>query len=138
MAKSIKFKDNIYLDASSVVYGKQKLSDYLPKIIESGTNDNGTYIKFSNGFLIQYSSTSGGTPINPSSIITRVVNLPISFVNTYYTIIPAKSWNPVNWGSITETISSKTQNSFSIEVFNNSINEAGAIEYYWLAIGFWK
>ena len=71
MAKSIKLKNNTYIDSTGVVHNRGLLSTLLTTlsnnvnallgrtyIQESGTNTNGNYIKLSNGILICYHTKS--------------------------------------------------------------------------------
>ena len=51
-------------------------------IVESGSNDNGSWIKYSDGTLIQR-----GTAQCPASVGYTDVTFPVAFINTDYTII---------------------------------------------------
>lgn len=90
MAKSIKFKNNVYLDSSSVTYNKVKLSEYLGKIIETGYGNGVYWTKYDNGKLVQSfnqyitcneTRSSGGLSYYSGS---AEVNLPIAFKDTNY------------------------------------------------------
>ena len=54
MSKSIKFKNNNYLDTSSITHGQVTLDNILNNkiIYESGSNENGEYIKYADGTMI--------------------------------------------------------------------------------------
>lgn len=52
MAKSIKLKNNIYWDSSSIMHNRELLSTKV--INSSGSNSNGNWIKFEDGTMITY------------------------------------------------------------------------------------
>ena len=53
--KVFKIKNDKFIDSSSIMYNKKSLNDVLDSNgFEFGRNDNGSYIKFDNGFLICY------------------------------------------------------------------------------------
>lgn len=90
MAKSIKFKNNVYLDSSSVTYNKIKLNEYLGKIMETGYENGVYWTKYDNGKLVQTfnqyitcneTRSSGGLSYYSGS---ATVNLPIVFIDTNY------------------------------------------------------
>lgn len=90
MAKSIKFKNNVYLDSSSVTYNKIKLNEYLGKIIETGYENGVYWTKYDTGKLVQTfnqqvsvdsTRSSGGISYFSGS---ANVNLPIAFKNDGY------------------------------------------------------
>lgn len=90
MAKSIKFKNNVYLDSSSITYNKVKLSEYLGKIIETGYENGVYWTKYDNGKLVQTfnqnitcneTRLSGGLSYYSGS---ANVNLPKAFKDTNY------------------------------------------------------
>ena len=90
MAKSIKFKNNIYLDSSGVIHNKVKLTEYLGKIIESGYENGIYWTKYDTGKLIQtfnqqisVDSTRSSGGISYFSGSTSV-NLPIAFKDNSY------------------------------------------------------
>ena len=90
MAKSIKFKNNVYLDSSSITYNKVKLSEYLGKIIETDYENGVYWTKYDTGKLVQTfnqyitcneTRSSGGLSYYSGS---ATVNLPIAFIDTNY------------------------------------------------------
>lgn len=85
MAKSIKFKDNIYLDTSSISHKKgntrQPLNAYLNSIIESGQNENGWWFKYVDGTMICTKMLAG----TPDSVTPWTSGI-------YYKDIPVGNW----------------------------------------------
>lgn len=99
MNKSIKPKNNTYFDSKGIVHDKKLLSDILNNIdiVESGSNANGTWIKYANGKMVQYNKIIGNQfnctsrPIttrfyyqdeNNSAENTKVWNYPVEFADT--------------------------------------------------------
>ncbi len=76
MSKSIKFKNNNYLDTSSITHEQTPLNDILNNkvLYESGSNENGEYIKYADGTMICRKSIKVPT----TSISTSWGNLYIS------------------------------------------------------------
>ena len=62
MSKSIKLKENTYWDSTSITHNKELLSTKV--INSSGSNSNGSWIKFEDGTMICYKKISGTTNIN--------------------------------------------------------------------------
>lgn len=76
MAKSIKLKNNTYIDSTSIAHDKNLLSEILEDIIlnndlvneilerngieDVGSNTNGSYIKYKNGLMVCYGTVSMG------------------------------------------------------------------------------
>lgn len=56
MSKSIKLNDNTYLDSSGVTHNRVLLSTILESkiIYDSGSNSNGSYIRYTDGTMICY------------------------------------------------------------------------------------
>lgn len=72
------------------VWGKVKELINRPYIVESGSNSNGYYIKWSNGDLICRKSTKKDSFKNTTSISTTVQNIKIYRSNTYTWNYPIK------------------------------------------------
>ena len=107
--------------------------------IESGSNENGFWIKFADGTMIQMFATHRTEGVSKNSYVSELINLPNAFIDNTYIISYNQSWNPSGWADIRDTVSSKTKSSFNIEIYNSSSNyDAGVINYYWIAIGRWK
>jgi hypothetical protein len=99
-------------------------------IVESGSNANGYYAKYSNGMMMQYGiSTVTGYPYT--------LTFPVSFINTTYSITGI--WNKSSAAGRTVTINTKSTSSTSIFVYNASgltPETSGSID--WIAIGTWR
>lgn len=136
MSKSIKFTNDVYLDTSSVVYGRQKLNNYLASIIESGKNENGYWTKYSDGTMTCSNSAKQIVNTNKSSGLFQ-----ISFAKEFVSapnVIPSNSyfWYPdIVWstGEITKTGTTVFWNKLSGNVLENQ-----GVSCNYIAIGRWK
>lgn len=140
MAKSIKFKDNIYLDSTSIIHKKETirtpLNILLDKIIESGSNDNGSYVKFDNGIIIEYGRNTFTCDANSYTDIT--ITLPIMTIATVWANITMQSTSSsATMGSITLAINSFNTNSLTIRAFNDT-SGGRSPDGFWVVIGKWK
>ena len=100
MSKSIKLKNNTYIDSSGVTHNRTLLStilsDFTTKINnllgrvyiqESGSNSDGNYIKYSNGIMICYGAktftkdvTSAWGSIYETATAFSLGNFPKAFI----------------------------------------------------------
>ena len=116
--------------------------DYINQIVESGSNENGDWIKYANGNLICYGSASIQSPTYSDWYgFCRVTNditatLPTTFKDNDYKII-ATSFTFGYFGMVTRT---KNTNSFVFKGFthNQSSYNPGAGTFDYIAIGKWK
>ena len=140
MSKSIKLKDNYYLDSSSVMHNREKLSDFLSRIIESGSNTNGNYIKCLDGTLVQYGAVNltTGTAAYTSGYthygVDTLINLPFPFIDTNYSVL-ANSNTPIDYIS---NINANRGSTTAIAIRFQSSQPNYSRLIYWLAIGRWK
>lgn len=121
---------------------RKAVLDLLKKINEvyaelfptSGSNTNGSFVKFFDGTMIQY----GNVAIATNSITT--ITFPTTFANTTY------SFNAIGGrtaGAFTvisvEVTSASTKTAGSISVATNAVVGAGGtFNYSWIAIGQWE
>ena len=132
MTKVIKFKNNNYL------YGT---------LIEIGTNENGTYEKYSDGRLIQYGSSSFG---NSGTVADsyKTITFPISFFSNYIIFANEIYGGDMNNVHLIPTRSeawNKSSNSIYRRYTYLSSNDSGQTSlyskityFYWIAYGYWK
>ena len=113
-------------------------------IVESGSNDNSSWIKYSDGTLIQYGSIQKNISITALSSSGKYyyqddisLTLPIIFANdSYYSnVIPV---NNQNGSQNVYSVRNKTQSKFdfclsSLTSYSSNINV-----FWWFAIGKWK
>ena len=121
------------LKSENIEYNNDTLKNTLDKIIESGSNDNGSWIKYSDGTLIQY----GINVYDPSSGADyKEVIFPKSFINTSYYFSPSPSYNYY----INVVIVIGTIETTRLRVFVQKGNEAmdQTQPFRWFAIGRWK
>ena len=113
-------------------------------IVESGSNDNGSWIKYSDGTLIQYGNVTKSINIKTKSGSSMwyyddgyAINFPINFSDTNY----FADVNAATSGLITLNIYSITNYKNSICKFNLSSNmeyNNPSYKFRWFAIGRWK
>lgn len=141
MSKSIKLTDNNFIDSISIVHNKESLKNILNNkiIYETGSNDNGQYVKYSDGTMIQSGSiytwvdikTQDGVLYRPADAI----GLPFaqSFVNTNY---------KVNVTASADIIGSYAINKYADKVyvwcFAPSSRSAKGRYLDYIAFGYWK
>lgn len=108
-------------------------------ISESGETENGTYFKFSNGLLIQWSKPSGVISVG-QDVVPYVFNFPIPFVNKNYlafSTFTAETWNRIIFTWFTHT--SKTVNSISLSLYYHLAGATATLNQVMiLTIGFWR
>lgn len=102
MSKSIKLKDNIYLDSTGVVHNRQLLSDILNikkytagNYLVNGWSSNGASLMFNfNGLKVLSISVRYGTST------TVMENLPSDMRPTAPLLVPANDQTNGGWASI--------------------------------------
>lgn len=127
MAKVIKLKDNTYLFGT---------------IIESGSNSNGNYVKYSDGTLIQWGTTNistsstsfeiGGVTTYRSNQIQQ--KLPLNFINTSSMSVSAQIEGGAGVLNFIYTISGTSYITLTLQ--STSSNYSRTIK--WMIIGKWK
>lgn len=128
MANVIRFKNNNYLFGT---------------IFEKGQNENGNYIKFTDGTLIQWNTiTVTDQAIN--SVYgnlyqgTRIITFPIPFINGYYSAHCSQFQygTAATWGAV---VNRDTNSTMTIRGFDAYSRASGArTSISWFAIGYWK
>lgn len=113
----------------------------IGQIIESGSNDDGTYIKFSDGILIQFGRKSltsenlrtwfGTTLYSQEYTLT----LPKEFISSDYTATSDVNIANMNIFAITHA-SPTTASTLTLSFVCSNQNETRTI--HWVAIGRWK
>lgn len=121
------------------VYSASAVDNKLAQIIESGSNANGSYIKYSDGTMICYGSTS----LNEVSVsdyysfCKRTNSLTITFPMEFDEV-PNVTITNQGFGIFSYTINNITANNFSYYAFTypSGSNISGSLQY--VAIGRWK
>ena len=112
-----------------------ELKEKMDKIIEKGSNDNGTYIKFSDGTLIQYGSTNG---IDNNY---KTVNFPIAFYKKEPVVSVNTTVADINYIHLAQSFD-VTLSNFKAYVRYQPVSGGswgtGANWFNWFAIGNWK
>ena len=121
------------------VYSASAVDNKLAQIIQSGSNANGSYIKYSDGTMICYGSTS----LNEVSVsdyysfCKRTNSLTITFPMEFDEV-PNVTITNQGFGIFSYTINNITANNFSYYAFTypSASNASGSLQY--VAIGKWK
>lgn len=139
--------NNLMLRSENIEYDGDSLKNELDTIIESGSNSNGSWVKFSNGTMICYGTWELGDVI-PSGAVGSVYNIaitaihswPVPFIKKPQTHFTAYEYVE-DWGML--LIPCPKKNTVTASGFGNinvvSISNAKsnlAIDY--IAIGKWK
>lgn len=122
-------------------YTKNKNKGY---ILESGSNNNGSYIKYSDGTIIQTGIITKNINISSKSSYSDVyyddgyfIDFPIPFLNTnYYTDIKAESKDAVSLNVY--SISDQTNEMCKFNLCSISTLNLSNFKFRWLAVGKWK
>lgn len=122
-------------------------TEYTPfagYIVESGSNDNGSWIKYSDGTMIQYGSIKKNVSITTLSNSEKYyyqddinIILPIRFANdSYYSnVIPV---NNQNVSQNVYSVRNKTQSKFDFCLSSLISYSSNDNTFWWFAIGRWK
>ena len=110
------------------------------KIVESGSNANGTWIKFADGTLIQRGVSGVMTTNLPPSMggiygADGTHTFPVPFFNADYTVNGnGTGWT--NWGGWAVAYSTESLTGFGSRGWSGS--SAATFRLAWMAIGRWK
>lgn len=133
MSKSIKFKNNIFLDTSGIVHNKETLNNLINA---NQKHDNG-YVKLLNGIIIQWGSqTVSDITVNE---YTKDISFPITFPNKCTNI--QVTINDVGYGiqGFTTSVGVQELSASKFKAnFKSTSNRYSSIsiKLYWLAIGY--
>lgn len=123
----------------AIITDGMSLDDYIRNttgVVESGSNSNGSYIKFADGTLIQQGNT-GRFTVPASTSGSKDVTFPINFYDiNYYVTQTSLGGDYYSW--VAEATTNKTISGFKCNCWNNTSTSAADIEYSWIAIGRWK
>lgn len=130
------------------------LNEKIAGIVESGSNDNGSWVKFADGTMIQWGSKNFVGASNSTGSYTRVI-FPQVFANNKY----STSYSSIYTGNVAQTISlyviligSNTYGSgtnlggdtvyrrlaYTTDATELAELYATNLSFNWHAIGFWK
>lgn len=93
MSKSLKFSENNYLDSTSIVHKKELLSNKV--IYDSGSNLNGSWIRYEDGTMICYKTITGTIDITTAwgSLYTSL-DLQLGDLPQTFTSLPVIIYSP--------------------------------------------
>lgn len=106
-------------------------------IQEINSNYNGTYIKYTNGILICYTSTSTQN-CNGYAGASFDVTLPSTFIDTTYVTLANIRGGGAYWANINDKAYPVTTSTLKVDMWNNGSTTAEGISYNVMAIGKWK
>ena len=110
------------------------INNNINNIIESGSNENGSYIKFADGTMIQYKALV----ITTANQATTNVELPIDYLNSGFTILVSS----LNYHSsnINYSSNSTSKNTFKVIATDNATGATptSAEAFSYVTIGRWK
>ena len=120
-----------YLSAENLNQMQDNIENAVNALVESGSNDNGSYIKFADGTMIcrgnfECAANSG----------QKTVTLPVAFIDNTYDIIFTNRYNATG-NCIWSTGSRNTTNFDAFPRTNNAIPTVITNAFY-IAIGKWK
>lgn len=124
----------------AIITDGMSLDDYIRNttgVVESGSNSNGSYIKFADGTLIQQGNT-GTFSVPASQSGVKAVILPINFYDTDYYVVQTELGGGAYWSWINVSTQNKTISGFNCSCWNNTGVSAASVGYSWIAIGRWK
>lgn len=115
-------------------------NNLYPEGAVTGSNSNGTYIKFADGTLIQYGSTTISVSLSQIASTgvyyqSKTMNLPMSFVNTTYTVSGSSRYSTGHILPIGAVPTSVSQVNVCIYDF---YARSGNVVVRWMAVGKWK
>lgn len=131
------------MQAKNEMEAIKALSEKVAKIEESGSNANGSWVKYSNGILLQYGVyDTGSTELNKEygSVFydnkPHTFNFPLSFINKNISIT---SILQLKGGIGGVSLSDFNINSMSYYIFSTlSRNFTETAKIHWQAKGKWK
>ena len=133
------------LSANNLNQLQTNVENAINGVIESGSNANGSYVKYSDGTLIQYNNAT----VNDQAISnqygntglytgTRTITFPISFLDTNYSAFCGEfKWGTgASWGMVN---SRNNKNWMTLIALDFISRDAGTnTDVSWIAIGKWK
>lgn len=140
----VNLDNNLILKSENVEYNNDTLKNTLDKIIESGSNDNGSWIKFGDGTLIQYGSIKKNVSITTASSSGKYyyqddinIILPTSFVDgNYFSNVISVSNQNVSQNVY--SVRNKKQSKFDFCLSSLISFSSNDNTFWWIAIGRWK
>jgi hypothetical protein len=141
--KLVNLDNNLILKSENIEYNNDTLKNTLDKTIESGSNDNGSWIKFSDGTMVCQKKFVGKANVEKTwgalyenEELVNLGDFPKDFISADDLIVLA---TPCNIDIYIESIKNTTKNSWGYIRFGlpNS-NSNYSFELNLFAIGKWK
>ena len=140
----VNLDNNLILKSENIEYNNDTLKNILDKIIESGSNDNGSWIKFGDGTLIQYGSIKKNVSITTASSSGKYyyqddinIILPTSFVDGNY-FSNVISVSNQNGSQNVYSVRNKKQSKFDFCLSSLISFSSNDNTFWWIATGRWK
>lgn len=128
--------DNLDGEEIDKTPSQRAVKEALADVIESETNDNGSYIKYSDGTLI--CRGKGEIPALTGGGGTTTKNLPYSFIDDDYDATVTLFGSGAYWSWLTVQVSEKNTGSIKVEYWSNTSNSSDSARFSYIAIGKWK
>lgn len=128
---------------NNLVYDEAKDAELCEKwanngaiIFDSGSNDNCSYLKYSNGFL--FVSGSADIPTLKGGGANIIIDLPCEFINSDYNVTFGLFEGGDYWSWLTIESQIKETNKITLQVWSNTPNDSGASKVSFMAFGRYK
>ena len=128
---------NEYSENTNETYSCDYVNDTINGIIESGSANNGTYIKFFDGTLICRGSL-GPITTNAGTGTDLTVTLPYNFKDKWFDLTASIVDGQAYWGQIQFSFITLSGSQFKFVVWNNSGGINASQYFSYIAIGRWK
>ena len=139
----VNLDNNLILKSENVEYNNDTLKNTLDKIIESGSNDNGRWIKYSDGTMICYASVlreinfySSGSSYTGET--TSKITFPQQFAETPRVTMNTQHDGDYYYCIVYGFLRDKTSITKITFLRTSSPNAAVEIPFAYIAIGKWK
>ena len=140
----VNLDNNLILKSENIEYNNDTVKNILDKISESGSNDNGSWIKFGDGTLIQYGSIKKNVSITTASSSGKYyyqddinIILPTSFVDGNY-FSNVISVSNQNGSQNVYSVRNKKQSKFDFCLSSLISFSSNDNTFWWIATGRWK
>ena len=135
----VNLDNNLILKSENVEYNNDTLKNTLDKIIESGSNDNGSWIKYSDGIMICYRKIEKTVAITNAygtlyKGIIEDINFPQSFASIPYCLAQNNGANHIIIGQCQDISTTKIG---KIEIWSSMTTTTYVVPVI-IAIGKWK
>lgn len=139
MAKSIKLNDDNYIDSTGVVHNKQLLENFI--VVDSGNNENGSYIKYGDGTMVCYGKVTFNASTSAWGNLQvydykQSIPFPMAFIND--DIVVTAQCNNTTYSFITGALGVEKDAIKQISIIRGNAVTNASVTVVYFAIGKWK